>query len=179
MRLNVDQLRRLIEVTWKASAPERLKLPDVTVDAESSNEAGDKASNVYYTQHGMAGIDPMSISVEPMKEPESDRGPDTVPTASTSSSVYRIDNSDRKQLKALIASYNEGDSTDSIYEFLDSLGISKFDRRSITGEIEEVEYWRGRMSGSPDRNEAQGFIDAADSLEALLRRVLDGEWHVY
>lgn len=64
MRVNADQLRTLIETLWRAEAPARYKLPPIDIEADSSNEAGSKASWEFAEKHGARGIDPFTISVE-------------------------------------------------------------------------------------------------------------------
>jgi len=69
MKLRLKTLRNLLsEILYKASAPERLKLPDVEVEADNTRDAGMKASEMFRSSHGVAGLDPFSISVDQIEQ---------------------------------------------------------------------------------------------------------------
>lgn len=67
MRITANRLRQFIrETLYRASVPARFNLPPIDIDADSTNDAGKKAANAYFSQHNVRGIDPFSISVEPI-----------------------------------------------------------------------------------------------------------------
>jgi hypothetical protein len=65
MKLSVALLD---EATWIASAPKKLGLPDIEVDADSTAEAGRVASDEYWKKHGKRGVDPYSIDLKQLED---------------------------------------------------------------------------------------------------------------
>lgn len=60
------------ETLYLANAPARLGLPSVSVDADSTNDAGRKAAQRYADNHGVRGIDPFTIDVKQADDERSD-----------------------------------------------------------------------------------------------------------
>lgn len=68
MKISVGDLRKLIaEARYRARAPHRLNLPDLTVDGQTTREAAENASKEWIASHGKS-VDPFSVDLEPAKD---------------------------------------------------------------------------------------------------------------